>query len=88
MFIKTLLIFFKRSNFYGRGSETRTHNPSLPKRVRYQLRHAPNKNLEITEWGEWWGLNPRPPGPQPGALPAELHPPRYFDCNQKLHIHR
>jgi hypothetical protein len=21
-------------------------------------------------------LNPRPPGPQPGALPAELHPPQ------------
>jgi len=21
-------------------------------------------------------LNPRHPGPQPGALPAELHPPR------------
>lgn len=27
-------------------------------------------------WGERWDLNPRPPGPQPGALPAELLPPR------------
>jgi hypothetical protein len=26
-------------------------------------------------WGEWWGSNPRHPGPQPGALPTELHPP-------------
>ena len=26
----------------GRGGETRTRNPSLPKRVRYQLRYAPN----------------------------------------------
>ena len=26
-------------------------------------------------WGEWRDLNPRPPGPQPGALPTELHPP-------------
>lgn len=26
-------------------------------------------------WGEQRGLNPRPPGPQPGALPAELCPP-------------
>ena len=25
----------------GRDGETRTHNPSLPKRVRYQLRHIP-----------------------------------------------
>ena len=26
-------------------------------------------------WGEWWGSNPRPPEPQSGALPTELHPP-------------
>src|SRR5947209_837698 len=26
--------------------------------------------------GERWDSNPRPPGPQPGALPAELRPPR------------
>jgi hypothetical protein len=29
-------------------------------------------------------LNPRPPGPQPGALPIELHPPssdfRFWTC--------
>lgn len=25
--------------------------------------------------GERWDSNPRPPGPQPGALPAELRPP-------------
>src|SRR5689334_1330744 len=29
----------------------------------------------VTQWGERRGSNPRPPGPQPGALPAELHPP-------------
>ena len=29
------------------------------------------------EWGERRGLNPRHPGPQPGALPAELRPPRH-----------
>ena len=33
----------------GRGGETRTHNPSLPKRVRYQLRHAPTLNLLFKE---------------------------------------
>lgn len=27
------------------------------------------------KWGEWRGLNPRPPEPQPGALPTELHSP-------------
>ena len=27
----------------GRGGQTRTGNPSLPKRVRYQLRHAPTE---------------------------------------------
>src|SRR6266540_6846744 len=26
--------------------------------------------------GGGWDSNPRPPGPQPGALPAELPPPR------------
>ena len=26
-------------------------------------------------WGERRGSNPRHPGPQPGALPAELRPP-------------
>ena len=29
--------------------------------------------------GERWGSNPRPPGPQPGALPTELRPPRVED---------
>ena len=28
----------------GRGGQTRTGNPSLPKRVRYQLRHFPSYN--------------------------------------------
>ncbi len=26
-------------------------------------------------WGERWVSNPRPPEPQPGALPTELRPP-------------
>lgn len=30
---------------------------------------------DFNEWGEWWGSNPRPPEPQPGALPTELHSP-------------
>jgi hypothetical protein len=29
----------------GRGGQTRTGNPSLPKRVRYQLRYAPTYNF-------------------------------------------
>src|SRR6266498_1294966 len=31
--------------------------------------------LGAAAWGELWDLNPRHPGPQPGALPTELHPP-------------
>jgi hypothetical protein len=30
--------------------------------------------------GERRGSNPRPPGPQPGALPTELRPPRDASC--------
>ena len=37
---KSLVRIFKKS---GRGGQTRTGNPSLPKRVRYQLRHAPTE---------------------------------------------
>ena len=29
-------------------------------------------------WGERRGSNPRHPGPQPGALPAELRPPCFY----------
>lgn len=32
----------------GRGGQTRTDNPSLPKRVRYQLRHTPTKYVKET----------------------------------------
>ncbi len=31
----------------GRGGQTRTDNPSLPKRVRYQLRHAPTITIQV-----------------------------------------
>ena len=33
------------------------------------------RNPQQKNWGERRGLNPRPPGPQPGALPTELRPP-------------
>lgn len=32
----------------GRDGQTRTDNPSLPKRVRYQLRHIPTFIYEIS----------------------------------------
>ena len=52
-----------------------------------RLRHAPKKNPRRCGagklWGERWDLNPRPPGPQPGALPTELLPPY-----GKIHIRR
>ena len=46
-----------------------------------KLRHAPNQifqpicSIRWVEWGEWWESNPRPPEPQSGALPTELHSP-------------
>ena len=44
----------------------------------------------LLQWGERWDLNPRHPGPQPGALPAELRPPltpghRRFACTTPPH---
>ena len=41
----------------------------------------------MKKWGERRGSNPRHPGPQPGALPAELRPPcslvgRSLPCDQ------
>ena len=38
-------------------------------------RKTPLESGGISLWGERWDLNPRPPGPQPGALPTELLPP-------------
>ena len=42
--------------------------------------HRPCQRLqagqERKKWGERWDLNPRFPGPQPGALTAELRPPQ------------
>lgn len=29
----------------------------------------------MAQQGDRWGLNPQPPGPQPGTLPVELRPP-------------
>ena len=34
--------------------------------------------------GERWDSNPRPPGPQPGALPAELRPPRTLESSSAI----
>ena len=33
------------------------------------------RRLFHASWGGRWGLNPRPPDPQSGALPTELRPP-------------
>lgn len=55
-----------------------------------RLRHAPKKNPRRCGagklWGERWDLNPRPPGPQPGALPTELLPPRKNSYKQVILI--
>jgi hypothetical protein len=71
----------------GRGGKTRTCDPSLPKRVRYQLRYAPTKHF-ITiscvhnQWGERRDSNPRLSEPQSDALPPELRPPSLSTLDQ------
>lgn len=41
------------------------------------------QNNELTEWGEWRDLNPRPLESQSSALPTELHPPYNKVLNNK-----
>src|SRR5689334_25349818 len=44
--------------------------------VRATFRLSSNPQVTgYTTWGERRDLNPRHPGPQPGALPTELRPP-------------
>ena len=40
-----------------------------------QIGIAKNSLFNVKFWGEWWESNPRPPEPQSGALPTELHSP-------------
>lgn len=74
----------------GRSERIRTFDPLLPKQVRYQAaprsEKKPRRGLcwRGNLWGERWDLNPRPPGPQPGALPTELLPPRESSYRQDL----
>src|ERR1700710_2218691 len=61
----------------GHTSSTRQGAWSTTKRVRGP---AASARAELSELpparGERRDSNPRPPGPQPGALPTELRPPR------------
>lgn len=44
-------------------------------RKRYFVYFLQKNYQNKRKWGERRGLNPRPPEPQPGALPTELRPP-------------
>ena len=70
----------------AKGFEPST--PCSQSRCATRLRHAPKKNPRRCGagklWGERWDLNPRPPGPQPGALPTELLPPRENSYKQVI----
>src|SRR5207248_5740735 len=48
--------------------------------------HRPTDNWRLpgTLKGERGDSNPRPPGPQPGALPAELRPPWSYESTSVL----
>jgi hypothetical protein len=60
----------------GWGGRDRTFECGSQSPVPYRLAtpqfHAP----PVQRWGGWWGLNPRFPEPQSGALTTELHPPQ------------
>jgi hypothetical protein len=59
-------------------SYERAHRAPDRSPLRSQPGHRARKTPPYGDFkrGERWGSNPRPPGPQPGALPTELRPPR------------
>ena len=68
----------------SRTCDLRIRSPTLyPAELRalvkpLKLQRRPKATVSrMQNWGERRGLNPRPPGPQPGALPTELRPPCY-----------
>ncbi len=51
-------------------------SPFVPRgAISTEVATAKSAHLQPLLRGERWGSNPRPPGPQPGALPTELRPP-------------
>ncbi len=69
---------------YGCSEQRATVSCVLPRtRVRPGLTTGPACSCLTPQWGDRRDSNPRPPGPQPGALPAELRPPlpRTRDCS-------
>ena len=66
---------------------TRTLNLAVKSRLLCQIELAPLMLLlspagagsyDWRIWGGRWDSNPRRPGSQPGALPAELRPPLFL----------
>ena len=57
-------------------SECATNCATPRSSILYCIYNQPTLQAYLQElWGEWWDSNPRPPEPQSGALPTELHPP-------------
>ena len=56
--------------------------PSSPSSSWRASRHLVETD-RTKEEGRGRDSNPRPPGPQPGALPAELRPPRVSECSPR-----
>ena len=65
--IRTRGLWLRRPTLYP--AELRARKDPL------KTERRPEGRLSFNTWGERRGLNPRPPGPQPGALPTELRPP-------------
>src|SRR5438128_5518906 len=57
---------------------------SLPRLTIGAIGLLAHRSFEALGQGDRWDSNPQPPGPQPGALPIELRPPRSFKDTRAL----
>src|SRR3990172_10422455 len=61
---------------YGRNKmRSAEHGMRKDESFYHPCSEHPTPNSALNFWGERRGLNPRPQGPQPCALPTELRPP-------------
>src|SRR6266508_2395917 len=65
----------KQSPFAGAFSQWPREESNLRTRIRSPSLYPLSYGARLTKEGGGWDSNPRPPGPQPGALPTELPPP-------------